>query len=574
MNSDKIENDSSGEDRKLENTEDKASNFDTNSPAENLLTNSRANLFSKSLIENLNISENDSPQKQNATETEDPLEDNLDNDSLTYEEIKSRIDELQNKLQQKSVLFSNLESKLEFINMADENFLAWKQKKLDSFATKFVKKLNEAKIRLDKDELLVREWIKNDLELDLNFVKSARNWFVKRFLLALLVVGIATLFTYFIDRVNTIEYSNLLAFLGISVIEIYTFLWFFYLSYIVNLITSYSRKWSRHRRELDIISIKTTNFIQALEKIKDARERIDSLHPQVIQYLQVLSAGIHSPWKVSVDMNAFESSELRMESFPEGVDIAAPDLANNHAQIQTLIEKAVARLFKNKGWREQAFNELISKIAISNGVGMSIADLDRDNRRNGLKSLYLKIHNESINGINDLLQQLAREKIREIVPIVQGIIQSEIKDNDYLKVASIKADPLADLKLGEDLIDEPKDQIGWRNYLQILSGPSVAWSPLVFSNHGILNGRQEKVNRSFLLGDENFNESLPSEDVVFISSSVKSTRPVDLLLRVDLSDWCSAGEVKIFEGMPVSEIEEKLETKFEQNGISTEGTAI
>jgi hypothetical protein len=95
----------------------------------------------------------------------------------------------------------------------------------------------------------------------------------------------------------------------------------------------------------------------------------------------------------------------------------------------------------------------------------------------------------------------------------------------------------------------------------------------VFSNEGILRGRREKINRSFILGNSRL-AHLGKEGIDFIESLSESTRPVDLLLRVDLSNWCSAGEVKVFEGMPISDIEANLEEKLENSILPTEGTAI
>lgn len=573
MNSEKSDNQFTNVDEELENDENLEGNRRVEQTSNETAKNADFNKISKKFQKRKNNAQSKDLDEQELAEYDEGLEVNLIKISNANEEIKARIIDIQNILDQKSKIFSLLESKIEFLSLADEDFAEWKQRKANSFATKLIQRLNEAKIRLDKDELLIRNWLKDGLDIDLNFVRNARNWFVKRYLVSTLVLGLTTLLLYILNSVNTQEYSNLLSFLRVSVFEVYIFSWFLYLIYLINLSTSYSRKWSRHRRELDIASAKAANYMSNIDYIKDARQRIDSLHPQVIQYLQLLSAAIHMPWKVSDELIKFKSSELNMDSFPEGVDIASPDLANNEPQFKALVDKTVACLFAVKGWREQAFNTLISKIASSNGIAMTLADIDRDSRRNGLKSLTLKVHNESVDGSGDLLSQLAKEKIRQIVPLVQDLLHNEVKDSDHLKVASLKNDPLADLELGEDLIDEPKNQLGWNEYLQTLAGPAVAWSPLVFSNQGILNERQQKINRSFILGDKKFAPD-SIEFVEFIDSSTKYTRPVDLLLRVDLSDWCSAVEVKIFEGMPVSEIEEKIENKFQEDGISTEGTAI
>jgi hypothetical protein len=183
--------------------------------------------------------------------------------------------------------------------------------------------------------------------------------------------------------------------------------------------------------------------------------------------------------------------------------------------------------------------------------------------------MFIKLHDEGFNLENEVLIQAAREKIKEVVPIVQ----KDILPNSNLMVSSVKIDPLDGLEISDNLIDSSGNNFAWDAYLSLIGGYASPWSPLVFSNEGLLRGRREKINRSFILGNSRLAQ-LGIEGIDFIVSSSAATRPVDLLLRVDLSNWCSAGEVKVFEGMPISDIEANLEEKMENSILPTEGTAI
>lgn len=522
-------------------------------------------------------SESTSTQSEDTIETSELNDSHIDSTQTNIEievidigeenkKINTRIKEIDSALKQKSNNLEDLEPKIEFLTQAQEDFSEWNAGIENSFASKFFTRLSNAKARLDADELLVRDWIDSDIEIDINFVKNARNWFVKRFLISLIAIGSVTLLIYFLNSVNTIEYRELLNYLGISTVEIYIYSWFIYLLYLSRLIFSYSRKWSRHRRDLSVALAKSQSIIDALDYIKQAKNRIESLHPQIRQYLEILSSAIHTPWRVPNEFLNFESDTPDTEFFPEGFDVASPNLSASDPKFIKLVDEATTRTYAS-AWRLQALKDLINKISDYTGSNFDLGELDRDARKNGLRKLFLNTHAESMAGLNEILYDVARDKIRNIVPSIQASSFNE------LLVSSIKTDPLDGLDLGDDLVAEPMDKVPWDDFLGVISGPCAPWSQLVFSKHGILKDRHEKVNRSFLLGVERFSNKI-SADMAFIPSSNKSTRPVDLLLRVDLSDWCSAGEVSIFEGMEISETEEDLENTLEENSISTDGAAI
>ena len=483
-------------------------------------------------------------------------------------QAKKRISEIKVALIEKENDLGNLEIKIEFLNTAYESLSSWYENKSKSFTSKFLNRLSEVKSLLDSDEFKVRDWLSKGIEIDINFIKRLRTWFVKRYLISLLFAGVITLIIFLFDRYNKEEFRQSLSNLSLTVMDIYAITWIIYLLYLLGLLFSYSRKLSRHRRELSIASSKAAGMLQSLDYIKDARLRIDSLHPQMEQYLHILSAAIHTPWKVPNDLLNFTTTKPETEYLPESLDIAAPYLGPNDNEFWVLVNKTVSKIFV-KGWRALAFEKLVAKMSENAGVSISTGEMDRDARRHGLRSMFIKLHDEGINLENDVLIQAAREKIKEVIPIVQ----KEILPSSNLKVSSVKIDPLDGLEISDNLIDSAENNFAWDEYLALISGYASPWSPLVFSNEGILRGRREKINRSFILGNSRL-AHLGKEGIDFIESLSESTRPVDLLLRVDLSNWCSAGEVKVFEGMPISDIEANLEEKLENSILPTEGTAI
>jgi hypothetical protein len=481
---------------------------------------------------------------------------------------KKRISEIKAALLEKENELGNLELKIDFLNTANESLSSWFENKSKSFTFKFLNRLNEVKSLLDSDEFKVRDWLSKGIEIDINFIKRLRTWFVKRYLVSLLFAGVITLVIFLFDRYYREDFRQSLSSLSLTVMDIYAIAWTIYVFYLVGLLFSYSRKLSRHRRELSIASAKASGMLQSLDYIKDARLRIDSLHPQMEQYLHILSAAIHTPWKVPSDLLNFTTTKPETEYLPESLDIAAPYLGTNDNEFWGLVNKTVSKLFV-KGWRASAFDNLVAKMSENAGVSISIGEMDRDARRHGLRSMFIKLHNEGFNLQNDVLIQAAREKIKEVVPIVQ----KDILPNSNLMVSSVKIDPLDGLEISDNLIDSSGNNFAWDAYLSLIGGYASPWSPLVFSNEGLLRGRREKINRSFILGNSRLAQ-LGIEGIDFIVSSSAATRPVDLLLRVDLSNWCSAGEVKVFEGMPISDIEANLEEKMENSILPTEGTAI
>jgi len=481
-------------------------------------------------------------------------EQEIDHLILENKQHNERMAEIKIALDYKNKNLGDLETRIEFLKTAHENLSDWFQDKSNSFASGFLTRLSEAKKRLEDDEIEIRNWLSTGIELDVEFVKRARNWFVKRYLSSLIIAIFLTGAVYLVSVYYPLQVAAVLYMVSMSLFNIYFFIWIIYISYLSALIQSYSRKWSKHRRDLSIASSRAMSMLASLDHVRQARLRIDSLHPQMEQYLQILSAAIHSPWKVPDELLNFKSAETQTNFLPEGVDIAAPSLGIKNSKFNFLVNQTVSKLF-TIGWRREAFDNLLAAVSENAGVSVSLGEMDRDARRNGLRSLFLKLHNESFSGHNEILHDAARERIKLVVPIVQREILTQFQP----LVSSVKVDPLQGLEIGEDLVQAPEDSHKWDTFLTNISGPSSPWSPLVFSDKGRTRGRQSKFSRSFILGSPRLSDRASGNEVEFIETTSQTTRPVDLLLRVDLSDWCSAGEVKVFEGMEISEIENRLD---------------
>jgi hypothetical protein len=113
-------------------------------------------------------------------------------------------------------------------------------------------------------------------------------------------------------------------------------------------------------------------------------------------------------------------------------------------------------------------------------------------------------------------------------------IQKQVMDQIHPPVTDLSPDPLSDLQIDEDLLGESDWRIKeWDDFLgEALSLPSN-WSTLAFSIAGNAEGLEDI--RAHGYGPERLVE-LKDGSVTYLGISEKSTRPVELVVRIDRTE--------------------------------------
>jgi len=488
----------------------------------------------------------------------------------TEEQLLKRIGELRTQID--SYIFEvdstddaleKAQDKHDRVLAVQEEFVDWVDKRRASYAWKLVELLRGYREKLNSDEASIRAFAAEKTELEFGFAEKTRKWFMKRFMLNFTISWITIIILYLLhlsadpistwvtENVSNGGFQNFLQLLiqhliGPGFWNVLGYIFALSLAHFIGLLFSYSRRNSEYSQHVAEESARTLAMDNGIHDVREARERIDSLHPQVPQVLEVLSLGLHNPWKVNEEALLFSGSIPDASKLPASVEIAVPTISKSSPVYEELVYKTMNEI-QIPGWRSEAFTRVIQKLSSSLGFGhnnMALRELDEDQRRSGKRQLLLNIasEKEAFELIGDeLVENLTATTQEKILPTVQPV------------VATLKPNPLADLELSGSLLKDDSEEISrWEVKLSEIAGHAAPWSSETFSIAGASNKRHESLESVFLASERV--KGLAAKGIEAHADVRPGSRPFEVAIRVDLSQWCKPNEVAIFEDFqPTSE---------------------
>ena len=481
--------------------------------------------------------------------------------SMNEAEIRSRIATLESeisKLAKSSSLIDQLmEAKgdeLEELVGVQEDFTDWVTKRRASYAWQLMNRIKKHEKDLALDEALIRDFSESQPSIPEGFGQSTRKWFMKRFWLNFSITWIAVITLLLLDRFSD-ELSNFMtnnfngrSFLkfgldfflqqaiGLSLSQLITTI--FGLSFVtfIGQLFAYHRKNSAYQQLVAEESNRTLSMEKGIDAVKLARERIDSLHPQVPQFFDVLSVGLHQPWIVNKESLMFSGSVPDTAKLPACVEVAIPTIASKSSKYEELVNKAMNQI-QIPGWRADGYKQIIQSLAESTGFGsnnMAVRELDEDHRKAGKRQLIVLASNNSDPGI--LIG-------KALVDHHTRIVQEKVLPFSQPNVVSLRPDPLAGLQLDGSLsVSRSGLEVNWQEKLAEIADLAAPWSASSFSEKGANNNRHQHVE-SILIASER----VPSSKGVLKECAVNpGARPFEVAIRIDLSEWCKPDEVAVF----------------------------
>ena len=470
--------------------------------------------------------------------------------------LRSQIDSFIYEMDETNDALENAQGKHERILAIQEEFADWVDKRRASYAWKLVERLRGYRNTLNADEASIRVFAAQETNLEFGFAEKTRRWFMKRFMLNFIISWISIIILYLIhrfaedistwvsDNVSNIEIQKFLE-LSIEYItgpgfrDILLFILGLSFVHFIGLLFAYSRRNSEYSQHVAEESARTLAMDNGIHDVREARERIDSLHPQVPQVLEVLSLGLHNPWKVSDETMLFSGSTPDASRMPASLEIAVPTISKSSPVYEELVYRTMNEI-QIPGWRSEAFSRVIQEVANSIGFGhngMALRELDEDQRRSGKRQLLLSNSKEMAPFVSigeALVEKLTATTQQSILPKVQPL------------VATLKPNPLADLELSGSLLKDDTEEISrWEIKLSEIAGHAAPWSSETFSNAGAANKKHESLESVFLASDRV--KDLAVDSVEAHADVQPGSRPFEVAIRVDLSQWCKPNEVAIFE---------------------------
>ena len=478
---------------------------------------------------------------------------------------------------------SNMEAAgdlLEEKTKLQEDFQDWHERRKGSYAWKLVNTLKTYRSDLEKDEKELRDFAASESALKEGFGEATRKWFMKRFWMNFSISWVTLFVLYLVNRFSD-QISTFLAnafggrsflkqgldfalrnALGLSLRQVIGSIFGISFLHFIGLLFAYSRRNSEHSQLVAEESAAATAMENGIESVRNARERIDSLHPQVPQVIEVLSLGLHNPWKIDNNSLLFTGSVPNTAILPASVEVAVPTIVKKSPKYEELVLRTMNKI-QIAGWRDQAFKKVVQELAESIGFGaneMAVRELDEDQRKSGKRQLLIAAGKDPA----------PTEKIGiEQVEIFTKVTQEEVLPKSQPQIVSLRPNPLEGLELDGSIGFNIQDGVSkWEVYLSEIADLAAPWSTSTFSSKG--QGQSKHINvESIFISSEQVNK-LTKPGVAGEVAVRPGARPFEVAIRVDFSEWCKPDEVAIFSDFTATS--EQIERW--SRGGSTHGVTI
>ena len=478
---------------------------------------------------------------------------------------------------------SNMEAAgdlLEEKTKLQEDFQDWHERRKGSYAWKLVNTLKTYRSDLEKDEKELRDFAASESALKEGFGEATRKWFMKRFWMNFSISWVTLFVLYLVNRFSD-QISTFLAnafggrsflkqgldfalrnALGLSLRQVIGSIFGISFLHFIGLLFAYSRRNSEHSQLVAEESAAATAMENGIESVRNARERIDSLHPQVSQVIEVLSFGLHNPWKIDNNSLLFTGSVPNTAILPASVEVAVPTIVKKSPKYEELVLRTMNKI-QIAGWRDQAFKKVVQELAESIGFGaneMAVRELDEDQRKSGKRQLLIAAGKDPA----------PTEKIGiEQVEIFTKVTQEEVLPKSQPQIVSLRPNPLEGLELDGSIGFNIQDGVSkWEVYLSEIADLAAPWSTSTFSSKG--QGQSKHINvESIFISSEQVNK-LTKPGVAGEVAVRPGSRPFEVAIRVDFSEWCKPDEVAIFSDFTATS--EQIERW--SRGGSTHGVTI
>jgi len=454
---------------------------------------------------------------------------------------------------------SNMEAAgdlLEEKTKLQEDFQDWHERRKGSYAWKLVNTLKTYRSDLEKDEKELRDFAASESALKEGFGEATRKWFMKRFWMNFSISWITLFVLYLVNRFSD-QISTFLAnafggrsflkqgldfalrnALGLSLRQVIGSIFGISFLHFVGLLFAYSRRNSEHSQLVAEESADAAAMENGIEEVRNARERIDSLHPQVPQVIEVLSLGLHNPWKIDNNSLLFTGSVPNTAILPASVEVAVPTIVKKSPKYEELVLRTMNKI-QIAGWRDQAFKKVVQELAESIGFGaneMAVRELDEDQRKSGKRQLLIAAGKDPA----------PTEKIGiEQVEIFTKVTQEEVLPKSQPQIVSLRPNPLEGLELDGSIGFNIQDGVSkWEVYLSEIADLAAPWSTSTFSSKGQAQSKHINVESIFISSEQVNKMTKPG--VAGEVAVRPGARPFEVAIRVDFSEWCKPDEVAIF----------------------------
>jgi hypothetical protein len=359
-------------------------------------------------------------------------------------------------------------------------------------------------------------------------------------------VSLIGAFLYFLPLISPWIDQNISPFLRYHFWEIMSGLLSFWVISLFLILARYYSGWSEFRRAVQLQVHQLRGVIEGYVKTQQEIARLNILHRQVMDWMELIASAVYKPWQVNPDWGSKNEYSAHFETFPFALRVAQAQ--EGSSVNMAALENDIARSLLVPGWREDAFEDLIQNIAQSMGLdptkfNTELLDHDLPHQSNNSRELIKRFFGEGDKmkqeSIRPVLTEVAKRRLLTLV----NTTQSQLVSTSRPRVEQILDDPLASLR-DDPLGIEPYDPSeSWDDFLRESLGTDsieqVPLGPLNFNLKGRMAGATGRL-KTFIVAPKRFQESLPAiadpEHVELVSIGDDKPRSVEILARIDISD--------------------------------------
>lgn len=275
--------------------------------------------------------------------------------------------------------------------------------------------------------------------------------------------------------------------------------------------------------------------------------RLEAMHSLVPDYLEMLGKPINAPWVV--DMSQVKAGDMRPDgaSLPASVGLA--EATGGDSRQWNVMENKSRGLLYKPGWITNAFRKVLEQIAHFEGLNPrsltpdTVAADPGDSRRGQRKFVSeMSTHEEILAGTG-------RNQLRLLSEAIQKGVIREIKP----LVTPLRPNELAHLDISANRFRlENAEQVPWNVFLEEALSEAAPFSMLTFSRRGI-DTRSYHVTESRALVPKDLTNVQSSGKLRIIESEDGAhSTPLDMVIRIDRSDWLDPRDLLLFTEVQLS----------------------
>lgn len=330
------------------------------------------------------------------------------------------------------------------------------------------------------------------------------------------------------------------------------------LAVLVALVAYYSG-WTVFRREVQTQLHNLKAVRDGYVKTQQEVGRLSILYTQTTDWLEILANALYRPWKTNPDWGTTREFSKHFETFPHSLRVALASESND-ADMAAL-ENAIASRLLVQGWRNRAFEDLVSEVGSALGMvneSFTVDNLDHDlphqtnNSRALLKKYLAHSASSSVDSqpktnaaqgsgpapSDEYLVSVARARLLDLIDKTQSQLLSQARP----RVDEIIDNPLEVLMGDSSGIHEHDSSQNWDEFLRgSLGGDSIEQVPigaLTFTTAG-RTARGGQDPKSYVLVPKRLGESVPHvaspEKVEVQAVGDDKPRSVEIVARIDMA---------------------------------------